>query len=224
MLDVGCGHGYGSYYLATEFARSVVGIDTDDRAIEYARSHYSLQNLEFQLVDAEGDSFLEHKFQRIISFEVVEHLRNPEEFFNFVKVSMAHDGEFYLSTPNRLYTEQMYKNGRSMNPFHFKEYYPKELNELLSKYFKVIGIFIEYEISGYDQRRVQTLKTSQSDPIPSILRRVTPESLKALYFKARGLDFHSNRGRFSDYVIEEVQNIEDITREKPVQLFRLQQS
>src|ERR1051326_6605657 len=48
VLDAGCGAGYGSAELARS-AGTVVGIDCAAEAIEYAREHYGLPNLQFQL-------------------------------------------------------------------------------------------------------------------------------------------------------------------------------
>src|SRR5450631_1439685 len=40
VLDVGCGTGYGSDYLASA-ARSVIGIDLSSRAVAFARKRYT---------------------------------------------------------------------------------------------------------------------------------------------------------------------------------------
>jgi len=46
VLDAGCGAGYGSAELA-KFALSVVGADIAGEAVDFAREHYRLQNLQF---------------------------------------------------------------------------------------------------------------------------------------------------------------------------------
>lgn len=44
VLDIGCGEGYGSFYLA-EFARQAMGMDYDRAIIDYARTRYRKRNL-----------------------------------------------------------------------------------------------------------------------------------------------------------------------------------
>jgi SAM-dependent methyltransferase len=225
VLDIGCGHGYGSYYLAANAkAKSVVGIDTDVKAIEFARSNYKLPNLEFHFVDVEKkeDHPLNgHIFQSIISFEVIEHLRNGENLLEFAKMLMTADGEFYISTPNKLYTEQTYRNGRPIPSFHIKEYYPHELEKLLSKHFNIGGIYVEYDVNGYDQDLAHTLSISSSVPIPNIIRKIAPEFLKITYYKTKGLTYRNNHGTYSKYVIEEVHSHNEVGKDKAVQIFKL---
>ena len=40
------------------------------------------------------------KYDLICSFEVIEHLRNPMEFWNFASSNLKKNGEIVLSTPN----------------------------------------------------------------------------------------------------------------------------
>ena len=47
VLDAGCGAGYGSAELARG-AQSVVGVDCAAEAVDFARAHYALPNLDFE--------------------------------------------------------------------------------------------------------------------------------------------------------------------------------
>jgi len=49
VLDSGSGSGYGSYFLASNGARKVIGVDRSEKAITYARSRYKCANLEFEI-------------------------------------------------------------------------------------------------------------------------------------------------------------------------------
>ena len=49
VLDMACGSGYGSHYLATQGgAQHVTGVDIDPDAIRYARLRYRQDNLQFR--------------------------------------------------------------------------------------------------------------------------------------------------------------------------------
>ncbi len=50
VLDVACGEGYGSAYLA-DFAKSVKAIDYSREAVDYANSKYKKDNLQFAVMD-----------------------------------------------------------------------------------------------------------------------------------------------------------------------------
>ena len=46
--DIACGTGYGSELLALRGARSVVGVDIDEGAVCYARTHHAPSNADFR--------------------------------------------------------------------------------------------------------------------------------------------------------------------------------
>src|SRR5580698_6057306 len=53
VLDAGCGAGYGSAELARA-AESVVGVDCAPDAVEFARAHYPVANLKFEVASCEA--------------------------------------------------------------------------------------------------------------------------------------------------------------------------
>lgn len=67
VLDIGCGEGYGSYYLAS-LAREVVAIDYDRAIIDYAKDKYRRGNLIFNTVDARELGSFSNGFDTICSF------------------------------------------------------------------------------------------------------------------------------------------------------------
>jgi 2-polyprenyl-3-methyl-5-hydroxy-6-metoxy-1,4-benzoquinol methylase len=81
--DVACGCGYGAD-LMTNVATEVLGVDISSEAISYAYDHYpSLDHL-IQM-DLEKPINLDSKVDVMVSFETIEHLSSPEEFFEWVK-------------------------------------------------------------------------------------------------------------------------------------------
>jgi SAM-dependent methyltransferase len=217
VIDVGCGHGPGTAFLA-DSAKSIVGVDSDKEALDYARSHYSRPNLSFAFADVVSEQKL-GIFDMAVSFEVIEHLRDPEGYLRFVRNQLDPSGQFYISTPNRLYTERLYVNGKSTNPYHFKEYSPDELLELVRRYFSVAGIFVEFGIHGEDEVAVNNASRARSSA-PSFARRVAPTALKSWYLRRKHLD-NSSEGKYLDYAITEVADVGNVDRTKPVQLYRL---
>jgi 2-polyprenyl-3-methyl-5-hydroxy-6-metoxy-1,4-benzoquinol methylase len=76
VLDVACGCGYGSYILFQE-AKSVLGIDYSQEAIDYARKFWLAKNITFRQFDLNSDITPLGTFDVIVSLETVEHLDTP---------------------------------------------------------------------------------------------------------------------------------------------------
>ena len=84
VLDAACGSGYGSKKIAVEGeALSVVGVDVDPEAVQYARDEYCVNA---EVYDLESE-FPKGNYEVIVSFETIEHLENPDFFLSQVALS-----------------------------------------------------------------------------------------------------------------------------------------
>lgn len=139
ILDLACGEGYGSYMLSKE-AKHVIGVDIDINAIEHAQNKYIMQNLEFihsSILDIPIKN--DEKFDVIVCFEAIEHVDEQGKLLFEVKRLLNENGIFIVSTPNKLiYTDE---RENFNNPFHKKELYFDEFQELLGEYFKYFVFF-----------------------------------------------------------------------------------
>ena len=118
VLDAACGIGYGSDIIARSGARSVTGIDVAPEAVEYARKHYAGPSVEFINASAEGLGQLGKTFDLVLSFETLEHLKDPRRFLREVRRVLRPGGWFICSTPNKHFLG----NGhRCVNPYHVSE-------------------------------------------------------------------------------------------------------
>jgi len=137
VLDIGCGTGYGSHILA-EHARSVLGLDYDQDAIDYCRTHYRAQNIIFQHADAATLS-IKNKFDVAVSFQVIEHMHHVEDFIDRIKSAVKQNGFIIITTPNVKTTNRI----RNDNPFHCHEMSYEQFDHLISDKFKsyrILGI------------------------------------------------------------------------------------
>jgi len=73
VLDAACGCGYGSYILSQE-AKSVLGVDYSQEAIDYAKKIWWDKNITFKRFDLNFDLKSLGTFDVIVSLETVEHL------------------------------------------------------------------------------------------------------------------------------------------------------
>jgi len=138
VLDIGCGEGYGSHYLA-ESASSVRGIDYSRDAISLAADKYRKANLRFSVLDVKDLSTIGERFSAICSFQFIEHLASAEVFLADVAGLLDEEGVFICSTPNKIDASK--GSATPFNKFHLKEYFYAEFNELLRRHFAQVELF-----------------------------------------------------------------------------------
>ena len=217
VLDAGCGHGYGSAYLADGTAREIVGIDSDRKAIRFASETYQNPKLHFEVMDVSRLMFQPESFDAVISFEVIEHLVDTTPYLREIKRVLKTDGLFLLSTPNKRFHERFSRDGKPLSRFHVHEYYPQELYSLLEDYFSITGIY--YLFGKHDEA---LLGYMHSCSVPKWIRRFVPLFLKDAWLRMRGIPSMSKdvRGRWQDFEIAEVDRLEGIGPDRAIQLFR----
>jgi O-antigen biosynthesis protein len=144
IVDLGCGAGYGSHALS-KVARQVSGIDLSQEAVTHAVTHYQVPNLKYEVGDVTAVPYEDGTFDVAVSFEVIEHLDNPEELVVEAKRIIKEGGVFIVSTPDK----QTYSNERnSVNLYHPSEMYAPEFEELLTRHFSNVRIYRQGAISG----------------------------------------------------------------------------
>jgi ubiquinone biosynthesis O-methyltransferase len=146
VLDAGCGAGYGSAELA-QVAYRVTGIDVAAEAIDYAREHYTADNIAFEQASATALPFADASFDLVVAFEVIEHLEDWRGFLAEARRVLTPSGQLIVSTPNRLYyTESRGVHGA--NPFHVHEFDFTEYTNELRAVFPHVSMFLENHVEG----------------------------------------------------------------------------
>jgi SAM-dependent methyltransferase len=145
-LDAGCGAGYGSAELA-KAALSVVGIDSSADAIEFARATYPMANLVFERASCEALPHADGSFDLIVAFEVIEHLKGWGRFLREARRTLAPNGQFIVSTPNKLYYTES-RGAEGANPFHVHEFEFEEFRDELRSVFPHVSMFLENHVEG----------------------------------------------------------------------------
>ena len=137
VLDAACGEGYGSAMLA-DSAGEVTGVDLSEQAIDHARTRYSgRDNLRFEVADATRLPFEDGAFDRIVSFETIEHLAEQELLLAEFRRVLTPEGLLILSSPDR---ETYNAEAEAPNEFHVRELDREELTALLSKQFPAVRL------------------------------------------------------------------------------------
>jgi ubiquinone/menaquinone biosynthesis C-methylase UbiE len=132
-LDLGCGVGYGTRSICESSIDHLVGLDISVDAIRQAKAKFNHPKIHYLIAEGTSLPFADQTFDAVISFEVIEHLpeKNQPFYLSEIRRVLTNDGLAFISTPNREFT-----SGRA-NPYHLKELYFSELEELLSRYFVV---------------------------------------------------------------------------------------
>jgi O-antigen biosynthesis protein len=144
VLDVACGEGYGSSFMA-DIARSVIGVDIADEAVQHASAAYKKSNLTFRQGSAIALDFANASFDVVVSFETIEHLAEQAQMLAEIRRVLRPDGCLVISSPNRpIYSEESGEH----NEFHVKELDFNEFDELLKTQFQTIHYFGQRMLMG----------------------------------------------------------------------------
>jgi len=106
ILDLGCGNGSFSHWLA-EYGYCVVGVEESSQGVAIARRSFpdcsffqgSIYDLPYEEI---GDSF-----DRVIAVEVIEHLFYPKELVKVAKRCLKPNGKLILTTPYHGYLKNL---------------------------------------------------------------------------------------------------------------------
>jgi 2-polyprenyl-3-methyl-5-hydroxy-6-metoxy-1,4-benzoquinol methylase len=128
VLDFGCGVGYGAYHLAVRGAKSVYGIDLDEKSIQFGKDYYhhpkttiASRRIESLVNDMRG------KFDFVYCSNVMEHVSNYIEVFECIKDLLKPGGYYYHVTP---------PSGQARgNPFHITNFTIPQWKEILTPIF-----------------------------------------------------------------------------------------
>ncbi|MBI4565309.1 MAG: methyltransferase domain-containing protein [Planctomycetes bacterium] len=140
VLDFGCGTGYGAASLA-EVAGSVLGLDIEEAALQWAREMHSNPKLRFERRSDLGKGLPPNSFDLVTCFEMIEHvgLAAQIETLRIIASLLTPSGKLVISTPNPRVTANY-----GANPHHVREMTETEFLELLKPHFKHIFVMKQW--------------------------------------------------------------------------------
>jgi 2-polyprenyl-3-methyl-5-hydroxy-6-metoxy-1,4-benzoquinol methylase len=149
VLEIGCGEAYGLDMISQK-AESYHGIDKykaphirEGKTISFTRMKVPpLKNIP------------DKHFDFVISFQVIEHIKNDNLFITEVFRVLKPNGVFILTTPNK-------EMSITRNPWHIREYGVSDLDHLLSHYFARVvkkGVFGNGKIMEYYEKNKESVR------------------------------------------------------------------
>lgn len=128
VLEIGTGMGYGVRIVAPHTEEFI----TIDKSEAYAEP--LPENARFLQMAAPPIRFEDESFDYVISFQVIEHIKQDKEFVKEVWRVLKKGGRFIVSTPNA-------PMSLTRNPWHVREYTGEELQALLGSEFSEVEMY-----------------------------------------------------------------------------------
>jgi 2-polyprenyl-3-methyl-5-hydroxy-6-metoxy-1,4-benzoquinol methylase len=130
-IEVGCGSGATITRVANRFGRSV-GIDIFDysKQFEEQKQKNAATNCEFKQIDLEKEK-LNEQYDRLISFEVIEHLKNENSVAAYYDV-LKDGGLAAISVPNKWWIFETHGAKLPVLPWNrvpFFSWLPRDIHE-----------------------------------------------------------------------------------------------
>jgi 2-polyprenyl-3-methyl-5-hydroxy-6-metoxy-1,4-benzoquinol methylase len=105
VLDLGCLEGFAGLTVAnlTPSVRRLVGVDLSKEGIDIANSRKNLVKANAEFIQGTIEEFLattKEKFDMIMLFEVIEHVKDPKELLDLIDGVKTKDGIVLISTPD----------------------------------------------------------------------------------------------------------------------------
>ena len=145
VLDIACGCGYGSRILHDARLKTT-GIDISSEAIEYAIHNYNGPSY----LQAKAEDLGDLSFDAVVSFETLEHLKEPEKLLAKIKTELL-----IASVPNEEKYPFWAERFAGDEYPHQRHYTPPQLHELL-------------ENAGYSILEWFTQKDRKGDIVPGM--------------------------------------------------------
>ena len=171
VLDLGCGVGHSFHYL---HPRRTIGIDLNIGALRG-------QSRSTCVADMGQLPFRGGSFASVLSIQSIEHARDANCVLAEVARVLKTGGTAIFVTPNRL---TFGRPNEIIDPYHFREFDPQELQALCVKFFSrvdILGVFGSTRFNELWAEQLATLnKMLRYDPLR--VRRLIPRRLRQLLY------------------------------------------
>ena len=138
LLDIGCGNG-GSLFKIYPHFKSYHGVDIVDENIITIQSSINSKNLKnctASIHDIDNIAVNDSYYDRAISFEVLEHVKDEKSTLSNIYKSLKHEAFFAISVPNKWWifeTHGAYLPLLPWNRVPFFSWLPKKIHDRFAR-------------------------------------------------------------------------------------------
>ncbi len=149
VLEIGSGEGYGINILsplASEYHA------VDKHATPVSSDHKNIIFKQMNVPPLSG--FEDNYFDVVVTFQVIEHIKNDVLFLSEIKRVLKPGGMLLLTTPN-------ISMSLTRNPWHVREYTLIQMNELLKKVyssFEIKGVYGNEKVMAYYEENRRSVR------------------------------------------------------------------
>ena len=158
VLEIGTGSGYGVEVLSP-VAETLTTVDKHTPASGISGIY---PNVEFRRMKVPPLYFPTGSFDRVVSFQVIEHIKDDGALLAEVYRVLKPGGNFIVTTPNA-------SMSLTRNPWHVREYTPDEFKNLMGSIFdsvETLGVFGNEKVMEYYERnREGVARIARFDPL-----------------------------------------------------------
>ena len=155
VLEIGSGEGYGIKILAP-CASAYYAVDKHETPVTTDVPNIVFKQMNVPPLAGFEDNF----FDVVVTFQVIEHIKNDHLFLSEIKRVLKPGGKLLLTTPNIAMS-------LTRNPWHVREYTLSQMNDVAGKVFsnvEVKGIYGNEKVMAYyDENRRSVRKFTRFD-------------------------------------------------------------
>jgi 2-polyprenyl-3-methyl-5-hydroxy-6-metoxy-1,4-benzoquinol methylase len=175
VLEVGCGEGRGLELILPR-AKSFTGIDKIHEVVDRLKERYPQADFKQMVIPPFG-GLEDESFDTILSFQVIEHIKDDSKFLNEIHRVLKPGGKAMISTPN-------IKMSLSRNPWHIREYTAEQLGNLAKNIFssvRMYGVSGNEKVMEYHERNRQSVENIMKWDVLNLQYRLPRFVLKIPY-------------------------------------------
>ncbi len=208
LLELGCGEGRGVELLAP-LAQRYVALDKIIEVIDKLQERYP--KLDFrQAVFPPFKGIEDESFDTIVSFQVIEHIKDDELFLKEIERVLKPGGTAVLTTPN-------IKKTLTRNPWHVREYTAQQLTELSEKYFDNVemkGVAGNEKVMAYYEENKRAVRKITRFDIFNLQYRLPAPLLRIPYDILNRLN-RNNLNKANTGLVSQIVETDYILSEQP---------
>jgi len=181
LLELGCGEGRGFQILSPRVNR-YLGLDKIQQVIETLSDRFG-KDLFMKSVFPPLQEIRDQTFDTVVSFQVIEHIRDDQLFLREIYRVLKPGGTAYITTPNK-------RKSLTRNPWHIREYEASEFSRLAGRFFEEVelkGITGNHKVMAYYEKNKKSVEKilkydifNLQEHLPAFLLKIPYEILNRL--------------------------------------------